>query len=383
MSTSPTQQTSAGEHLVTPAYGEGSLADLLPSVLAALGVPGEADVVGLPPARTYCVLLVDGLGWVGLRENAAMAPYLCSLPGRSLTSPVPSTTASSITSLATGLPPGRHGLVGYQSRIPGTTALLNALEWDGGIDPKRYQPYPDVFRRARAEGITTAVVSKRRFSGSGLTRAAMSGAPYRPADTTGERVAAVQEALSSAGDSPGLVYAYDSDLDSTGHRHGPASSAWRYQLAATDAVVEQLVEALPPECALIVTGDHGMVDVTGDDQIDLDDIPGLTDDVLLIGGEARFRHVYTAPDRAERVAERFRDALGSRALVATREQAVAAGWFGPVDERVHDRIGEVVVAALDNHALLVPSVWPRESRMRGHHGSLTDREMLVPCLVAT
>jgi len=368
--------------LVAPAYGEGSLVDLLPSVLGALGVAGETDVVGLPPAQGYCVLLVDGLGWNQLREHAAIAPFLASLPGRSLTTPVPSTTAASIASLGTGLPPGRHGLVGYQSRIPGTTTLLNALEWDPAVDPSRYQPYPDVFARASREGVTASVVSKRRFATSGLTRCALSGGDYRGADTVGERVAAVEGAFDDADGGPALVYVYDSDLDATGHRHGPRSPEWRAQLRATDALAEQLVEALPPGIALVVTGDHGMVDVSRDDHIDVEAIPGLTDEVALIGGEARFRHVYTADGAAGRVAERWARRLGDRALVRTRDQAVSEGWFGAVDGRVVERIGDVLVAALESYVCLVPSVWPRESRMRGHHGSLTETEMLVPCLVS-
>jgi hypothetical protein len=368
--------------LVTPAYGEGSLADLLPSALGALGVDGLSDVVGLPPAHGYCVLLVDGLGWLQLREQPAAAPFLTSLPGRSITTPVPSTTAASVTTLGTGLPPGRHGLVGYLSRIPGTLSLLNALEWDAGIDPSSYQPYPDMFARARAEGVATRVVSKRRFAGSGLTRAALSGAPFRGADTIGERVDAVERAFDEAGDSPALVYAYESDLDSTGHRHGPRSGAWRHELTAVDAFAQQLADVLPPDVALVVTGDHGMVEVTADDHIDVDTTPGLADGVLLIGGEPRFRHVYTAEGKADEVAARWGEVLGPRALVRTQRQAVAAGWFGTVDDRVRDRIGDVVVAALGSHVLLVPSVWPREARMRGHHGSITEQEMLVPCVVA-
>jgi hypothetical protein len=368
---------------VTPAYGEGSLVDLLPSVLGALGVDGATDVVGLPQADGYCVLLVDGLGWRQLRDHPSWAPFLTSLPGRSLTTPVPSTTAASITSLGTGLPPGRHGLVGYTSRIPGTNTLLNALEWDAGVDPATYQPYPDMFARARTDGVAATVVSQRRFARSGLTRVALSGGDYRGADTVGERIAAVAQALDQADQAPALVYAYESDLDATGHRHGPSSPAWRHQLRAVDALAEQMAEALPAGCALVVTGDHGMVGVTPDDHVDVDATPGLWDDVVLIGGEPRFRHLYTAEGAAEVVASRWQSRLGDAVLVRTREQAEAAGWFGAVEPRVRERIGDVLVAARGSTVCLVPSVWPREARMKGHHGSLTETEMLVPCLVAT
>lgn len=210
----------------------------------------------------------------------------------------------------------------------------------------------------------------------------LSGAPYRPADTAGERVAGVLDAFDAAGRAPAMIYAYDSDLDSTGHRHGVAASAWRHQLSAVDALAEQLADALPPDCVLLVTGDHGMVDAGPEDHVDVEATPGLMDDVVLVG-EPRFRHVYTADGAQEDVAGRWSSALGRRALVRTREQAQADGWFGPIDERVRDRIGDVVVAGLEQYVFLLPSVWPREARMKGHHGSVTDSEMLVPCLVAT
>jgi hypothetical protein len=367
---------------VLPAYGEGAVSDLLPSVLAALGVPGRSDVVGLPPRRGYCVLLVDGLGWQQLRGNAGAAPFLSSLPGRSITAAVPSTTATSLTSLGTGLPPGRHGVVGYQSRIPGRSALLNALDWDPTVDPEEYQPYPSLFAQARADGVAATVVSQRRFARSGLTRVSLSGVRYSPADTAGERVAAVLDAVEAAGSQPALVYAYDSDLDGTGHRHGVQAAPWRYQLATLDLLAEQLADALPTGCALLVTSDHGMVDVRREDQIDVEAFPALMDGVALIGGEPRFRQVYTAPGAAASVAACWREVLGERATVHTREQAVAAGWFGPVEPRVAERYGDVLVACTERFVLLVPSIWPREQRMRGHHGSLTEAEMLVPCLVA-
>jgi hypothetical protein len=354
------------------------VSDVLPSVLAALGVDGYLDVLGLPSRAGYCVLLVDGLGWEQLRDHAASAPFLTSLPGRSITASVPSTTATSITSLGTGLPPGRHGIAGYQSRIPGTRRLLNALDWDPSVDPEHYQPYPTLLARAGSEGVRAGVVSQRRFARSGLTRVGLSGARYWPADSPGERVAAVTTAL--AGAAPALAYAYESDLDGTGHRHGVDSDAWRHQLTAVDLLAEQLADALPPGCALLVTGDHGMVGVGPDDQVDVEAVPGLLDQVDLVGGEPRLRQLYTTA--APAVARRWSRALGDRAVVRTREQATAEGWFGALEARVADRFGDVLVAATGSTVLLVPSVWPREARMRGHHGSLTAAEMLVPCLVA-
>ena len=376
--------TLAASSIVLPRYGEASLADVLPSVLGAMGVRGEHDVLGLPLADRYCVLLVDGMGYELLRAHPAEAPFLGSLitSGKAITSATPSTTATSLTSLGTGLAPGRHGVVGYTSRVPGTRdQLLNALTWDQPVDARTYQPHPTVFERAAASGVRVVTVSQRKFRDSGLTVAALRGPRFRGADTLGERVAAVTEELTAPG--PALVYVYDGDLDPTGHRHGCGAPAWRYQLVQVDRFAEQIYDELPRGCALIVTADHGMVDVPHDQRLDVDAVPALRDGVALIGGEARLRHVYALPGAAREVAAAWTEVLGPRAIVVTRAESVAAGWFGAVEDRVADRLGDVIAVSLGSFAVEVSSVFPFESQLIGLHGGLSSEEVLVPLLVAT
>ena len=142
---------------VTPAYEQRSLGDLVPAVAAALGHPlaGPTVGLGLPEASAYVVLLVDGMGAEQLRRYAHAAPFLGSLlDGQPpLTAGVPTTTATSLTSLGTALPPGAHGLVGFTSRIPGTDGLLNALNWDKSVDPLEWQPHPTALGRAQRDGV--------------------------------------------------------------------------------------------------------------------------------------------------------------------------------------------------------------------------------------
>jgi Type I phosphodiesterase / nucleotide pyrophosphatase len=366
---------------VPPAYGAGSLTEVLPSVAAALGVPGETDLLGLPPAPRYAVLLLDGLGWNLLERHADVAPYLSSLlpSGRRLTAGVPSTTAVSLTSLGTGLPPGAHGIVGYSSRVPGTTQVLNALAWDAPVDPRRWQPHPTVFDRVAAAGVLTRNVSKARFEGSGLTAAAFRGSSHRGADSVDERLDATRFAIRE-GDSA-LVYVYDSLLDFTGHVAGSESDRWRGELAGIDRFAAQIRAALPRDAVLVVVADHGMVDIAPEQRIDIDSEPALTDGVEVVAGESRFRHLYCRPGAAEDVAAAYTARLKSDALVLTRADAVGRGWFGPVEERVSDRIGDVLVAALGPVALVAATRYQQEAALIGLHGSLTADEMIVPLLV--
>lgn len=367
---------------VAPAYGTRSLSDVVPAVGVAIGrsLPGEGTQLSLPAAPSYVVLLVDGLGWEQLTRYAHSAPFLADLmaeqePG---TATVPSTTATSLTSLGTGLPPGSHGVVGFTSRIPGSDKLLNALFWDKNVDPVQWQPHPTAFDRLGQAGVRVTVVNKREFAGSGLTTAAHRGGEFVPADRVGERIAACVAASASA---PSLTYAYEGDLDWTGHRYGVASSQWLQQLAAVDAQVEQLREALPTEVRLLIVSDHGMIDSSPETQVDIDQHPQMRDGVALLGGEARFRHVYCRRGAVSDVVAAWEGVLGDRAVVLPREEALARGWFGPVGTSVLPRIGDVVMAARGDLSVMSSVDFSYEMTLVGLHGSLTSAEMLVPLLV--
>lgn len=370
---------------VEPAYSGQqpgrTLGDVLPAVASALGVSAGFDESALvvPPAPAYVVMLVDGLGYDLLAEHRVQAPYLHSLLGQEpATCGVPSTTATSLTSLGTALAPGQHGLVGFTSRVPETGELLNALFWDRPVDPLQWQPHPTAFSRLEAAGVHTSVVSKREFAGSGLTRCGQRGAAYVGADDVSERVAG---ALAGAAQRPSLTYVYDGDLDWHGHRAGVDSQRWRAQLSDIDEDAQELRDALPADVRLLVVADHGMVDCARDKQFDLDSMPELGVGVTLLGGEARFRHVYCRGGSVSDVAQAWREILGDRAWVLTRDEAIARGWFGSVDSGVRLRLGDVVAAARDQWALMSSVNFPYEMTLIGLHGSLTSREMHIPILV--
>jgi len=375
------------EGFVEPAYRSRSLGDVVPAVAAALGSPLEPGLepgpgaLVLPDAPSYVVFLVDGLGAELLRAHAHAAPFLSALlEGQAAgTAGVPSTTATSLTSFGTGLTPGAHGLVGFTSRVPGTDRLLNALFWDKAVDPLEWQPHPTAFSRLAAAGVSVTVVNKREFRGSGLTVAAHRGADYVGADRVGERIAAV---VTASAVRPSLTYMYDGDLDWTGHRFGVASSQWLQQLSMVDAEAEQLRETLPDATRLLVVADHGMVDSPAASRIDVDEVPELRDGVVLLGGEARFRHLYCAGGAVDDVCATWRAVLGPAATVLSRDEAVARGWFGPVDASVRPRLGDVVAAARGDHTLLSTVDFDYEASMVGFHGSLTAAEMLIPVVVS-
>ncbi|MDR1768427.1 MAG: alkaline phosphatase family protein [Propionibacteriaceae bacterium] len=367
---------------MTPsADGPGTLADLLPSVGAHLGQAGE-DAFDLPDARRYALLLVDGLGVEQLRRHAAAAPFLAGLPDRGASAVWPSTTAACLTSLGTGLPVGQHGVVGYSFRFAGQ--LLPVLRWPKGLRGEDVQPRLTWLERLDKAGVAVTVLSLGKFKGSGLTQAGLRGGSFWGTDETGPAaLRAAKAAMAASLGERSFTYVYERGVDHAGHESGVGSPQWLAQVARADELARELRNRLPQDVVLLVTGDHGMVNVARADRVTLEAEPALAEGVELVAGEARFRHLYTAAPDAVR--QRWAEFLGDRAVVATRDEAVAAGWFGEASNQVADRIGDVVVACQDAQSgpfAVMTRTFPKEFNLRGMHGSTSPAETRVPLLVA-
>ncbi|HEX8082259.1 MAG TPA: nucleotide pyrophosphatase/phosphodiesterase family protein [Jatrophihabitans sp.] len=368
-------------------YGQSSLSDVLPSALAALGVAGEPNPLGIEPAECVVVLLVDGLGWQLLREHAGHAPFLSSLAGRPLTAGFPTTTAVSITSLGTGVTPGQHGITGYTTRADGLTEPANWLTWRGafsgadltdGHPPEQVQPVLTSFERAERAGVNASVVFAPLFRDSGLTRAALRGGQYHRAFTAADTATEVATAARTRG---GLIYCYIADLDLIGHVHGCRSQAWLAQLELIDHGARLLADRLPAGTRLLVTADHGMLDVPESAKVDYDAEPLLKQGVDLIAGEARVRYLYAAAQEIEPVRARWADVLGDRVALLSRDEAIGCGWFGAaVSEQARHRIGDLVAVAVSEVAIVRRKAESRSATLIGHHGALSEAELLVPLL---
>ncbi|MEU1967243.1 nucleotide pyrophosphatase/phosphodiesterase family protein [Micromonospora sediminicola] len=373
---------------VAPRYGGGSLVDVLPSALTLLGVPGAVDLLDLTPrlagVRRIAVLLVDGLGWHQIPTAAPYAPTLAGLAattGVPLTSGFPSTTPTSLVSLGTGTPSGAHGVLGFTVRVPGTDRVLTHVDWSADPDPTRWQPVPTWYERARAAGVAVTVISRPEFAGSGLTLAANRGGDYRGATGVDALAARMLTAL-AAGAGPTLVSGYHPDLDRHGHLSGIDSAPWRTAAAEVDALLARLVDGLPPDAALLVTADHGQLDIPAGHRVDLDTDPRLRAGVRVVAGEPRVRYLHVEPGAEADVVATWIGVLGGAADVLTRAEAVATGWFGPVPEAHLGRIGDVVVVCRDTYAVVATrSEPPVVSRLVAYHGADTAAEMTVPLLV--
>ena len=366
----------------------GSLASVLPAVARSLGVEATPEAWAgleppfeLPPARRAVVVLVDGLGAEQLRRRSGHAPFLRSLasPAPALTCGFPATTATSLSSLGTGLPPGAHGVVGWQALMPEHDRLLNHLSWDDGPHPETWQPHRTIFQVLEAAGVTVTRIGPGYFDGSGMTRAAQRGGSFAAARSLAERVDAAVAALAAAPRS--FVYLYWGDVDKIGHTFGPGSWQWGEEVERTDAALADLASRLPDGTSLTVTADHGMVDAPESQRRDLAWEDDLAHGIRHLGGDPRVPQPHCEPGAAGDVLASWTELLGDSALVASREEAIDQGWFGAVEDRVTARIGDLVVAMRGNATVLDSRAHrPEFLALQGHHGSLTRDEMAIPLL---
>lgn len=362
-----------------------SLADVLPSCLAAIS--GEANALGLPAVDKAVVLLADGLGATALAASAGHARTLAPLlrPGTTASSGFPTTTAAALASLTTGEAPGIHGLIGYTALDPAHDRVVNQLTgWDSRLDPFTWQRCRTVFEQATDAGVPAFAVGVERYRNTGFTHAVLRGAEYRSAVGVEERLAEARRLLDSC--DRALVYVYVPELDQAGHKHGWRSGSWTDRLEELDAAVRAFSATLADREALILTADHGIVDIPAHNHVLFDSDPSLLAGVRHVAGEPRCLQLHFETDASDSVREavtaRWRESESGRSWVATRAEAIADGWFGAsVHPEVEPRIGDLLIAARKSIAYYDGRDEGRSGRtMVGQHGSMTRDELLVPLL---
>lgn len=361
------------DDLILPTYDSGCITNVVPALLQPPDhVPDWLPAAAVEADRVV-LLVIDGLGWTQLQTRLRLAPTLAELAGGPITTVAPSTTATALTSISTGLPPGEHGVMGYRMAIDGD--VLNVLRWmRGSLDARQSTPPGKVQPHPAFGGQRVPVVTRAEFATSGFTGAHCDPVRFTGYRTLGTLVAEVSR-LARAGEP--FVYAYYEGLDKVSHEYG-LGPQYDEELRWIDHLVARLLDSLPAGTALAVTADHGQVE-TGENVID------LPSDVLthvgMQSGEGRFRWLHARGGRGAALEEAARSLMGEHAWVRTREEAIAEGWYGPtVTDAAASRLGDVLLAAKGTVAFFDPNdTGPYV--LVGRHGSLTEDEMLVPLLV--
>ena len=357
-----------------PDYSGACVTGVVPTLLDPSGEVPDWMPQELVGANQVALLVLDGLGWDQLEERAHLAPTLTSLPRTPITTVCPTTTATALTSITTGLSPGAHGVIG--SRIAIQRQILNVLRWSTprgdareSIVPSGVQPHeafgserPPVITRAEfiATGFTEAHLQPSRFEG------------YRMPSTM------VVEVAQTLRRGEPFLYAYYDGIDKVAHEYG-LGEHYDAELMAVDQMVRAIVAGLPQGAALVVTADHGQVQVGNNVIEPAREVLSMVD---FQSGEGRFRWFHARPGATAELAAACAERYGDQAWVVTRTQTIDEGWWGPgLTDSAAACLGDVALVAREPVAFSDPAD-TGPFVLQSRHGSLTSAEVLVPLIVA-
>ena len=327
--------------------------------------PGMAQLV--PEGRTYVLILFDGLGVAQLGHEAA-GPLRQS-HRETLHAPFPTTTSVSLATVATGLPPSRHGLVAHLAWLEELGRVVNTLKWVDlsgspvAHDYGSFLPGPNLWERLRHGGIEPITVQPASFAGSPLSRVLYRGARFEQAWDEQDLVEAT---VQLAAEPNRLVFTYFWPVDFAGHVHGLVSEEFGDAIRRAGLLWEGVASRLPPDVTLLGTADHGLIDYAEADKIL---IRGAPFDALRYGGDPRGVHVWGDRDLLDELAART-------GAVLTDPLALLGPDPGPA---ARSRTGDALLLAPPGKVLLPPGF---DKRLHCYHGGQADAEMEIPLLVA-
>jgi hypothetical protein len=363
------------EDFLIPDYSGGALVNLVAELERRLTGsalhPGlhPALAAAIPPADSYVLVLFDGLGDHQLTHRAA-APLAAARVGV-MDAGWPTTTTVSMATVATGMTPAEHGLLGYQMRVPETGFVVNTIKWTTQWgEPIHHElwgflPLPNLWERLASHGIEPVTLQPWNFDDSPMSRMLYRGCRFEP---WGDEDEAATIAAELAAVSGRLVFFYIPHIDFAAHVGGQDSDDYGEAMGIAARMWERLVRRLPAHAVAVGTADHGHVDVPEERRIE---IPKSDHDDRDFGGDPRAPFVYGE------VAS-----LASKLGVDWLPRAEVEHWWGPgahhpgFEGRAPDGV------------LLPPPGWVvfhrhADDRLIGQHGGHTAPEMRIPLLVGT
>lgn len=371
-----------------------NLASMLPSVpnsfgrlseaylSAFLALDGKPNPLSLPTKQSYLVILVDGLGVANIKSAGGHAGFLNQKlsTSKSLFSGFPTTTATSLASVATGNQSGEHAFIGYRVFDRELSKPINLLN-DLGIEfpPRKYQDLQTISEQAAKAGKNVITVGPGEYEGSGFTQATMPASKYLAAKSLQERFDTARSEIAKPGT---LVYLYIPELDQLAHRFGCQSLNWLNTIEDLDAVLSAFIKSLPKSSGAILTADHGVIDVPQTSHIYLEQYESMKD-LAMIGGDPRVGFLYF-DSGIDLVAKReaLQADLTSIVDVVTVQDLVEAGWYKPLSESAKKVAPDLILLPKGNRVVYHRKFARVKSMsMIGQHGGMSKAEWEVPLLV--
>jgi len=383
--------------MILPDYSGGSIVNLMSSIEQGMGsgfdlYPAARDlpVSELQECDNVILLVVDGLGYDYL-STTGNGSYLHSHLKASLTSVCPSTTAAAVPTFLTGVAPQQHGFTGWFTWFREMGSILAVLPFQTrhggcslgqlGFTPGVLSDTETTFHRLKAR---SHVVMPERIAKSEFNLAFHDGANICPYQGLGDFFNVIQRSIGDKQERD-YVYAYWPDFDSLAHSRGIGSPELALHFAEFDEAFGKFIQRMQGAgVRVIVTADHGFIDVPSSCVVQMKDHPELADTMVMpLCGEQRFAYSYVHPGKIERFRQYVDSELSHAIDLYSSSEIIDQGWFGlgaPHSE-LESRLGHYSMVMKPGYKIRDRVLGEKPKRHIGVHGGVTPEEMYVPLVV--
>jgi hypothetical protein len=423
------------ERPVKPLYGLESIVEIPHTIKDIFNTPPERPKIWYHNEikeidRNYenvILVIVDGLGSHDFNHMTLYGEAIPFLPGlqngakhRQLTSVYPSKTAPAMTSIHTGLTPQEHGILGSNIYIKEVGRLVNPITGEDTLEKKRkrdryfYKKNPidnsnahsiyngqTVYETLKEHGVDSYIYSPYQNRNNIYKNTVMKGANQINYKDQNDAVDTLYQNLSTQKNKAYHVF-YWKYLDDVLHKHGTRSSSYSlgishlFNMLQLD-LIEKIDESTAKKTLLLITADHGFIDVNQDKMINeksyLPDESKFIKDkkgrAIKQTGSERSPFLHIKEENLEDTLSELQSILDGNVAVLNIGDAFIQGYFGsgmPYNNEFSDgydvgesRFGSIILIPYsDRFFWLGNSQHPH----KGTHGGLSEKEMRVPFIIA-
>jgi predicted AlkP superfamily pyrophosphatase or phosphodiesterase len=354
------------------------------------------------------LIIIDGFGFNQWIRYYKQHEFFSKITQRGVVSPItsvfPSTTANAITTINSGLTPQEHGLPEWFVYFKEIDQIINTIHFkplgskqkdellEQGINPAILYDGKTIHQKLKKEKVKTFTFIDETIAKSAYSKLVFKGSTIKPAITNSDLTVKLRKHLEKT-KGPSYYYVYLGNLDSIAHRYGPHTEEYRAELASINNLLQkELVEKLDKKTAkeslLLVTADHGQMNIDPQKTIYLNKYKKLTQNfqkspnnkTILPTGSPRDIFLNIKPDKKEEIREFLSQEMKEKAEIIETEKALNDGLFGtgkPKEEFLN-RIGNLLILPHASHTIWYKHPMGRTFDLLGFHGGLNSEEMLVP-----
>jgi predicted AlkP superfamily pyrophosphatase or phosphodiesterase len=375
------------------------------------GILDQAEING-KNSKKVVLFLLDGFGYLQWLKYAQHYEFLERVTKNGVVAPIttvfPSTTAASLTTIHSGLTPQEHGLPEwwvYFEEINKLVATLpfSAMGEEGpdsllrsGVDPSLLFDGTTLYQTLKQSHISSYTFIRNSYAKSVYSNLVHRGSVTVPYINASDLFANLRKKLFET-TSKNLFYVYWDSIDSISHRYGPHSEPYLAELNSfTYLLQNEFLEKIPKgaaqEVSIMVTADHGELNVDPEETIYLNAFPeivsnfrcGPTGEKILPWGSPRDIYLAIQEKEIPNTVRILSERLQGKARIKLSLDAVKEGLFGKgvQHKQFKSRVGDILILPLENHTIWYEHIPGKKFGFYGAHGGLTPDEMLVPFAVA-